>query len=252
MKGMLFRWAVIVVFLPFLFSACAPEQTSPEILATLTAIPAATAAATPTSTLEAAAAVLISPTPKMTPTSNGLVEPLPIRLQFAEFDPLAGVPALSADQRLDTYPGDENVYLLQFDGPILAEWQQALDATGAKRLGYVPEFAYLVRMSLAQKEAAAALPHVRWIGLYQPGYKIAPALAKESTGRCKLTVLTFPGVDMDAVKTKAAHLGGVVEQSGQNDLSGTLRIEIDWKQVVPLARLPEVMWIEPYTAPTLH
>ena len=179
-------------------------------------------------------------------------ERLPIKLKYGEFDPLISEPVLPADLRLGENPGEENYYIVQFDGPVLEEWQKALDATGAERLAYVPEYAYVTRMRPAEKEAAAALAHIRWIGLFQPGYKIAPALENVTAGRGKLTIATFPNVDMEAIKSKITESGGVVEESSQNELSGNILVEIDLSQVAALARLPGVMWIEPHTVPSLH
>jgi hypothetical protein len=107
-------------------------------------------------------------------------------------------------------------------------------------------------MSPTQESAVAVLPHVRWIGLYQPGYKIAPALAETTEGRGKLSIMKFPDADMDVIKTRITDLGGVIEDSSQNEQPGILRITIDRKNVVPLARLPGVLWIEPWTMPTLQ
>ena len=50
--------------------------------------------------------------------------------------------------------------IIQFAGPIATADRAALEATGAAILEYLPDFAYLVRGTPEQLDAAARVPHV--------------------------------------------------------------------------------------------
>lgn len=175
-----------------------------------------------------------------------------IRLQSITFDPLREEPSLPPELTLSSYPGNETYYILQFDGPVLEEWKSALEATGVQLLGYIPDYAFVVKMTTQQKETAAAHPHVRWIGLYQPGYKISPNLPRPFTGREKITLLVFPGGNSADIQKKIQEWGGIIEESSQNLDYDQFTIEIDLEHVVGLAGLSEVMWIELRRQPGLN
>ena len=70
--------------------------------------------------------------------SNGIV-----------FDTRAGEPAMRPDWRVETYGAGPSYYLVQFTGPIRAEWKTALEGSGAKVVGYQPNYAYVVRADAA-------------------------------------------------------------------------------------------------------
>ncbi len=87
-----------------------------------------------------------------------------------KFDPLKGERAnIQNDLRLAEPNG---YYILQVKGPVLYEWQEELKSIGVVNYGYIPNFAYLVYMTDSVKERASKLPFVRWIGNYDPGYKL--------------------------------------------------------------------------------
>jgi hypothetical protein len=193
-----------------------------------------------------------SPTVSDTRRSSSEPNQYAIELKVAKFDPLADVLPISEDLTLDESQPDEGYYIVQFDGPILSDWQNALDATGAKRIGYVPNYAYLVEVTADQKRKVATLPHLRWLGPYQPGYKISPDLSRQVENRSKLTVLTFPETDTRAIETNIIEWGGIIEDMSKNQYSGTIFVDFDMKYIVQLARLPGVMWIEPWSRPSLR
>ncbi len=79
----------------------------------------------------------------------------PIRLLAATFHPQRGeFPAVPAELRADPVRANTaGYYIVQFAGPIRAEWRHRLEEAGAEPLGYIPDFAYKTRMT--PKEAAA-------------------------------------------------------------------------------------------------
>ena len=101
-------------------------------------------------------------------------------LKAAIFDPdRDGEPDLGAWVRdeLKDQPLANRYCLVQFAGPILPENRQALEKAGAQVIEYVPNNAFLVRMPAGQAMAVSSQAGVRWVGDFQPGYKLSPELA---------------------------------------------------------------------------
>ncbi|HET6204116.1 MAG TPA: proprotein convertase P-domain-containing protein [Planctomycetota bacterium] len=69
--------------------------------------------------------------------------------------------------------------IVQFVGPIRDEWLDALRATGARPVSYVPNDAYVVSvdpLSLSRLAAFAGERFVQWTGPYHPAFRIRPDL----------------------------------------------------------------------------
>jgi hypothetical protein len=70
------------------------------------------------------------------------------------------------------------LHLVQFAGPIKADWLQALEQTGARVVSYLPQNAYLVygdAQALAALQSWAGVdPSVQWEGAYHESYKMPP------------------------------------------------------------------------------
>jgi len=141
----------------------------------------------------ASAAVLIA---LLSPFIHAEADPGPlVRLVRASFDPLFGVPDFPEYPTLQAYPdGGSGVYVVQFEGPIQASWKDDLSQLGIQWYDYVPEFAFLAWMDGATAARVAVHPHVRWVGLYQPAYRLSPRM-DGAAGVQTVTLLTLPTVD---------------------------------------------------------
>lgn len=179
--------------------------------------------------------------------------PLYLRLASYTFDPLAEVTpqTLPADLTLSAYPpGEAGYYLLQFHGPIQTTWKDAVTAAGAQIYDYIPDFAFIVKMDAAARAAVEGLETVRWVGLFQPGYRIAPALlngaaSTESGETTAVTVVAFPGEDLTILAGQLQDLGGTVIDTSQSHWKGKIRLQLPGDQIEAAARLNGVKWIEP-------
>ncbi|MEW6197045.1 MAG: S8 family serine peptidase [Planctomycetota bacterium] len=94
-----------------------------------------------------------------------------ILVTYDEFDPAQRTPAVPAF--LAAAP-DTNVYIVQFHTQPFAAFQRQLAAVGATVNSYMPHNALLVTMSPAVRQQVAAWPHVRWVGPYEPAYRLEP------------------------------------------------------------------------------
>lgn len=165
-----------------------------------------------------------------------------IRLRATTFAPAPEPAGASAGQ---VTPG-EGLYLVQFTGPILAEWRASVEATGATILDYIPDYAYKVRADRAQRERLAKIQGVRWVGAFSPEHKISPDVMSR-TGRQALRVEWEAGAD-GLSQTELSEIG--VRAIGRD--GDVWSVEADVSQALALSRLPQVRWIEPLIIPHVH
>jgi hypothetical protein len=218
---------------------------------TATTCPMASSSPTAEATLTAGTPDVVETIPAW-PVPTNLPDKYAIQLQVCTIDTRAGELPLPDALRVDGYqPGEDGYYIVQFVDVISSEWRNQLDSMSVARLGYVPNNAFLVRMTSEQRDTVAALDVVQWVGIYQPAYRISPDLPVPLEGRSTLIVLTFPGADFRGIKTQLQEWGGKIEASSENEFGGKVRITTDLRFVIPIARLNGVMWIEPWIEPGL-
>jgi hypothetical protein len=174
---------------------------------------------------------------------------LPIRLAVGTLDPLSESDrmALPNEWTLNRYPKDEaGYYILQFKGPVLEAWKGAVFSAGVRLFDYIPQFAYIAKMTQATRRKIQAMDSVRWIGIYQPGFRVAPDLRTSIPGRGDQPVVVivslFPGEGSPHLPSEINRLGGeILEASKTND---RLRLRIPAKRIPGLSRLGGVKWID--------
>ncbi|MBN1977188.1 MAG: S8 family serine peptidase [Anaerolineae bacterium] len=149
-----------------------------------------------------------------------------------------------------SYEGDgTGYYIIQFDGPIYESDKAAVTALGAELFDYIPDFAFIARMDAATANAARSLSTVRWVGIYQPAYRIEPDLAAKYVGLglstpAELLVITFKGEDVAGIASQLESLGGTILEVTQTNWKGKIRVQIDSIQVSEIANISGVSWIE--------
>lgn len=193
--------------------------------------------------------VISTPT-EPAPFSDG--EGIPIRLAGGQFDPLSGpgLPTPAAGMTLDSYQDDgTGYYLVQFNGPITEADKAALTGAGAKIFDYIPDFTFVVKMNDATRASLASTRSVRWIGLYQPAYRVAPSLLQTytATGRSEmleLIVVVFKGEDVAQIVGQLEALGGTVLETVETEWKGKIKVQIDTTQIEAIAGISGVKWVE--------
>ena len=134
-----------------------------------------------------------------------------IRLQYASFDPLDGEPILPASAQLEAAAGEPAMSLVQFRGPVQQEWKDAVEAAGARLYDYIPDYAFISRMDAATAQAVRQLPFVRWVGPYQPAYRLPASLNASSEAAeapLELDVQVLPDADLSALSGSRARAFG--------------------------------------------
>jgi serine protease AprX len=168
----------------------------------------------------------------------GEVEPLFLYLQAGAFDPLtADLDIPSALTYSEAQVEQAGTYLLQLNGPVEDVTKASLEAAGALIGPYVPDYAFLVHLDAQAKANVAKLPFVRWVGPFQPAYKLAPGM---DYSKRSYRVILAPWADKTAAGVGlAAFSPSLTEQA--DGYSAVLD-----EQGIQLAALrPEVIWIEP-------
>ncbi|MFZ3168413.1 MAG: S8 family serine peptidase [Candidatus Methanoperedens sp.] len=148
---------------------------------------------------------------------------------------------------------DERYYLVQFKGYTKEEWKQALRTSGAVLYDYVPNNAFIAMMNSSVKSQVEALDSVKWVGIYEPGYRISPALSSsaaimgQGSVNENITVLLFDARDNMRISDEITGLGGkIISNSGDR-----IRVSIAKTKIPDVARINGVSWMEKYVQPVL-
>jgi hypothetical protein len=161
-----------------------------------------------------------------------------------QFDPLSEQPVLPPELKIDEYAGDgTGYYLVQLGGPVYGAQIDQLLRTGGNFLGFHSRYLAFVKMNRAIAGEVAALPFVRWVGVYQPGYKFwSQTLSQEGFGRV-LVVLFYPE-DIEAAKAELEAMGFPVVRSGVSEAMKVIEVDCSREQLAAIARLNWVFSIE--------
>ncbi|MEM8859807.1 MAG: S8 family serine peptidase, partial [Chloroflexota bacterium] len=119
-------------------------------------------------------------------------EPLQIKLKTGTIQPSAQSKQLAV-QQIDAarvqVSNQSLSWIVQFNGPIQAEWKAKMEQMGVHIGGYIPDYAFRVRMTADQATELISNDEVAWVGQFLPNYKIQPGLVQDSAIRAyKVTV----------------------------------------------------------------
>lgn len=176
-------------------------------------------------------------------------------LRYAHFDPLDAIPgvpdALRTRVDVDAHAADEeHVYIVQFITQPLEAYRQAIRAIGGDVRQFIANHAHLVRMTEAERARVAALPYVRWIGFYEPAYRVEEFVLDHFDDAHAVYPLQHYNIMLfdsalpikDDVADRIAALGGQVHSrdAGKHLIEATLTPE----QLYSVAGWNEVLFID--------
>jgi len=173
-------------------------------------------------------------------------EPVILWLKAGAFDPLTDpAPGPAWLHRGSTRP----YYIVQFDGPVLPEWRDDVEALDVVLLQYLPENAFFARVPATSVDDVRHVDHVRYVGPIHPAYRVQPVLidSLRSPAAERLDLLLW-----DAVT--AGDVARLVEADGGR----VLTVDVDLLTVdLRLSALPALLadaslgirWAEPHLAP---
>lgn len=168
------------------------------------------------------------------------------------FDPLVGEPLVPENLAPEPVLNGQNAsYIVQTKGPIMAGWREQIEAAGGHVFTYLPNYAFLVR---AKPEAVAglqALGFVRWVGTFQPAYKVAAQTELNSiSGPVPIVILLFPDADLAAARAAFEAMGATVVEDSDSGRNKLLRISVDAGLIPNVATRNDVAWVEPWLEQT--
>ncbi|MBF0225882.1 MAG: S8 family serine peptidase [Desulfobacterales bacterium] len=177
-----------------------------------------------------------------------------IKLAKTHFDPLKNFPLNDPKiNSIDSYKSDEiGYYIIQFDGPIIEEWKKSLKSQGAEIFDYIPDFSFIIRIPAKNELAVKSLPHVRWLGIYQPEYRVSQKVvdeiygikAAENTSVSTLRITVFPGENIEKIAENIKKTGGEILNTVTTQWKTTFKVKINNSNLVQLPQISGVKWIE--------
>lgn len=180
-----------------------------------------------------------------------------ILLETGAFDPLRGPLNLPPGLRLASDAATER-WIVQFRAPLTREQRAALNKDlGLKLESYIPNLAYLERVSPETLERLKRSPLVRATVAYQPAFKISPRIGKvpfrtperrAMTGLLIRAVL-FDDADPESVASAVRALPGVSEVQVHDLRSSKAPARLEFRLasrdgLPAVARIESVRWIE--------
>lgn len=176
-----------------------------------------------------------------------------VKLRYAEFDPLREVPFVNENLVARNTSRRPNAYIVQFHTQSLPEFQEAVEQSGGKIFNYVHDNAYIVQMNSAAFDKVQKLGFVRWVGSYEPAYKIDPEILDSlhigSTEpiRYNIMVLERGSRMQNSVESLITKMGGnVVNRSEQGF---RLEADLNHHQLAEIAKSEDILYIDRWSAP---
>ncbi|MCA8952467.1 MAG: S8 family serine peptidase [Planctomycetes bacterium] len=168
-----------------------------------------------------------------------------LHLKYGVFDPLQGSPVVPSQLLAGA---DVQLYIVQFDYAFIDADRDAVRAAGGKLISTLPHNAMIVRMDAGQAAAVQQVRGVRWVGAYEPAYRLEGELitdivaGNEMPARGYNLVMADKHKEKQALENRIVALGGKVLDRQMESLLFT--VELTKEQLIRAARLDEVLWID--------
>lgn len=174
----------------------------------------------------------------------------PLLLRYQAFDPLYTRPVIPLELSGSSY---SRLAIVQLWNKPREENLQELRARGVTVYRYLAEHAYVVMLPASGERALAGMSAVRWVGRYEPAFKVDPQILELlsrgvlGTQRYNIQVLEKGAEMKERVALRLMALGGVVHPY---DRAGSLmEATLSPSQLLQTAKIDEVFWIDLWSAP---
>jgi len=174
-------------------------------------------------------------------------------LRYGKFDPLAEIPATPDNLTARIGTSADGVYIVQFVTQPLSEFRDAVKALGGEVYIYLPNHSYIVKMSRETKQAVENLPFVRWVGVYQPAYKLEEFIHENlanrtlETARYNIMVLERGSFMQNKLANRIRAFGGKIDLTVPEGYR--MEATLTAKQVVAVANESDVLFVDRWSAP---
>lgn len=162
--------------------------------------------------------------------------------------------SLPSSFRVDGYSSNATaLYLLQCKGPIRETWLDDIGRIGGQARGYLPYNTLLVALDGTAHSRLGELGFVEWSSLYQPYFKISPALQLRLAqgGKAEVLVELFSQRLLQDTLLALNKPGMEVLGSEADKWCAVIAMRIPVDMLKDVASLPAVEWMELSTKGTL-
>ncbi len=162
------------------------------------------------------------------------------------FNPREKLPEIPAE-----LTGTSDYYLIHIKGPVCEDMKSQIESYGVKLIQYIPFNCFIAKLDQSKKAMIEGLPFVNWVGVYEPAFKVS-TLFKELPDENEWLVILFYDEDIYSVKNRVVNLGCEILEVSVTEFNKILKIRSDRSHLAEIARIPEVMYIEPYLQPVAY
>ena len=173
-----------------------------------------------------------------------------ILVHYSPFDPADREPVIPGTLKAGI---GSKLWLVQFAGQPTENGREAVKSIGAAIYNYMPDHAYVVRMTAPQADVVRSMPQIRWVGYYEPAYRLEHALIAEHLAggpvpeRRYNILMVDKHRDKGALAAKIAQLGGEMVDGHEGGVLFT--VDLSGRELLDAARLDEVLYIDRWSAP---
>ena len=177
-----------------------------------------------------------------------------VMLKQGQIDTTGPEPIIGSDLRQNE-TASRALHLVQLFGPPTPESLAALTATGAKVVGYVPNNAYLLWTTRAERRQLHALRQsadgsslVQWDGPYHPAYKLDRHIKLDSVEQISISIAILDSPESDDTISLVKSIANKVLMP-EFRAAGAVRIKVlaESYRLKELAQAPDVLAIEPWS-----
>lgn len=166
-------------------------------------------------------------------------------------------PAATASEALTQASSQApGIWIVQFIGPPLPAWLEALRASGLEIVAYLPNHAYLVwgeHPAQTLASLSAQVNFIQWIGAYPSLYRLAPDLRPPALASDHFFTVTVQFYNSPILADSLARLRQLVGNFEQSPASlknwTNVVVRLSGSSLTEVSTWPDVINIEPYQAP---
>ena len=174
-----------------------------------------------------------------------------IHLMTGTFDPLLDAPFIPQNLKGEIPLTGKEYFLVQFKSFPELSWIQELSSR-ATFFEYYPDNTYLIGANASDLGTIRSHPSVRWVGLYQPFFKLSPEIGKprlfwkrrRNDGNYYLDVELFPDADVSATVAAIERIGGTSIGVFEHSNFSRVKVWLPYAALSDLAKIPTVAWVE--------
>ncbi len=146
----------------------------------------------------------------------------------------------------------QKVYLIvQFQGPVTQDTRKQVQKVGGEFLSYVPESAFIIRISERFSPLLSNIKTIKWVGDYEPELKLSAALTRNDAANeeqvMSLHVKLFSGEKSGILKSVIQKYAGTILY----DKKDVVKVLVKRKSISELSQIEGVEWIEEAKKPVL-